>query len=539
MTTRTLRSSPLWKLLASLAVGVCSLMPCAAEPGRIVVYVQDTKDRPIRGVELAVEGVGGAKTTGDDGKAILTVGADTKPRDPVSFKILHSPPGRDLVFVSPWDGRTFVPSFENKAGNFIQIVLVERGDKAALSDDTVISAMTESILKRVHPSTSSNGETSQDRAENLSAVAAYYGLSPEEVDQAIRAWGQRTTDTYGAGLAALYDRNYPKASSLLGSSLDVREKQLAADEQKVADERKKASDAAFFLGLSLYSQGKYRESADAYQRCREIFGRDEPALMNNWGMSMIGMGNYLAAEALIKRSLVARTVTYGQRPCEVASSFNNLGIAFEDESRYAEAVEPLQTAEQLCLSEYGPDDPRMAGFYENLGTALEDVHRTSEAEALYRKAIQLDAKGERGPDGAASDLANLAQLLKQKGNLVEAEPLYRKAIDILRRNYGENYPVLADELNNLGALQIDKGDYQGAFESLQESMQIYSATGNGDHPRASIALLHQAIVCEKTGLPWIAEVLLWRAIEIDKEKLPPGHEYTATVQDELDRVERQ
>ena len=89
-----------------------------------------------------------------------------------------------------------------------------------------------------------------------------YGYA-EEVDKAIRAWGAKATDSYDLGLAALYARNYVSATAKLTDSLKQREEKLAAD--KKADE-KAIADAAFFLGSSLFEQGKYRESATAYQR---------------------------------------------------------------------------------------------------------------------------------------------------------------------------------------------------------------------------------------------------------------------------------
>jgi predicted nuclease of restriction endonuclease-like RecB superfamily len=44
----------------------------------------------------------------------------------------------------------------------------------------------------------------QQRKEALAEVARSFGLAPEEVDKAIRAWGQQTEDPYEKGLAALY-----------------------------------------------------------------------------------------------------------------------------------------------------------------------------------------------------------------------------------------------------------------------------------------------------------------------------------------------
>jgi len=47
-------------------------------------------------------------------------------------------------------------------------------------------------------------ERQEDPKANLAAAAKQYGLDPEELNKAIRSWGEKTTDTYEAGLAALY-----------------------------------------------------------------------------------------------------------------------------------------------------------------------------------------------------------------------------------------------------------------------------------------------------------------------------------------------
>jgi tetratricopeptide (TPR) repeat protein len=66
--------------------------------------------------------------------------------------------------------------------------------------------------------------------------------------------------------------------------------------------REKVADAAFFLGSSLYNQGRYAESAKAYQRCLEI-RHDDPKVMNNAGLSLADAGDYAAAEPLYRRAL--------------------------------------------------------------------------------------------------------------------------------------------------------------------------------------------------------------------------------------------
>src|SRR5260370_5396772 len=103
-----------------------------AESGVLVVHVEDVQRRPIKGVQIGTEGDGGSALTGDDGKARIPLAKQTKEKSWVSLQILKSPPRKDFVMVSPWDYRAVIPSFENESENFLEVVVVQRGDRAAL-----------------------------------------------------------------------------------------------------------------------------------------------------------------------------------------------------------------------------------------------------------------------------------------------------------------------------------------------------------------------------------------------------------------------
>ena len=96
---------------------------------------------------------------------------------------------------------------------------------------------------------------------NLEAVAKQYGLQPEDLDKAIRAWGAKTTDPYDAGLAALYERNYDKATTDLQTSLSKREEKLASDQNAVAVDRKRWPTLRSFWVPRSTSKATYKESA--------------------------------------------------------------------------------------------------------------------------------------------------------------------------------------------------------------------------------------------------------------------------------------
>ena len=377
---------PLRNPLLLVMVSLILACPLAwAETGILVVHVKDVKRHPVAGLKIGVEGDGGSAFTGEDGRARIPLAIQTKAKSSVTLQIVKSPPGKDLVMVSPWDYRAQVPSFENESDNFVEVVVVQSGDRAALESGTVLKAAVSQINKANAPKSADKQAAPEDPKANLNAVAKQFGLSPDELDKAIKAWGAKTTDPYEAGLAALYARNYVKATTDLQTSLSQREGKLATDQNAVAD-------AAFFLGQSLYEQGKYKESAVAYQRCRQI-RPDDGMVLNNTAVSLMLAGDYATAEPLLRRAL-----------------------AIDEKS-------------------LGPDHPTVAIRLNNLAVLLPMKGDYAGAEPLYRRALAIDEKA-LGPDhpDVARDLNDLAELLYEKRRLCGS----RATLPAVSGNKGEN-----------------------------------------------------------------------------------------------------
>ena len=493
------------------------------------VKIQDTHSSAVSGVEIEIEGIGGSGVTGDDGKAKLSVGAATKEGDSVSFAILHSPPGRDYVMISPWDSRAAVPSFENKADNFIKVVVVQRGDRAALEDGSVLVSLAEKINKRNTPARFDKQAELLDSHKNLEEVAEQYGLSADEVDSAIRNWGAKTKDPYEAGMAALYERDYPKASMELENSLKLREAQLKADQKQVAD-------AAFFLGSSLYQQGRYRESGDAYEKCLKIH-TDDPIVLNNTALSLEYAGDYAGAEPLLRRALAIDERDFGPDDPYVAANLNNLAQLLEAKGDYAGA-EPL-VRRSLAIDEktLGPDHPYLSANLNNLAELLKDKRDYSGAEPLLRQSLAIDEKT-LGPDhpDTAIRLNNLAELLKLKGDYAGAELLVRRSLAIDEKTFGPDHPDTAIRLNNLAELLKLKGDYAGAEPLLRQALAINEKVLGPDHPKVATNLNNLAALLEAEGDYVRAEPFLRQALAIDEKALGPDHPTTRAIQSNLDKV---
>ena len=553
-------------------------LPCFAETGYVNVIVEDPHHQPVRLVEIGLE-KGASKLTKDDGKAQLPLAQNVKADDWISFQLVHSPPGKDLAIVSPWDNRIPVPSFADNPQNLIRIVVVQRGDRAALESGTILASLAAKINKANAPKTANPQDPQPDPKEALLTVAGQYGLNAEDIDTAIRAWGAKTTDPYEAGLAALYERNYPKATSALQNSLQQREQKLDADQKAIIQDQKNIADAAFFLGQSLYEQGRYRQSAEAYQKCL-TYRPDDPLVLNNLGNSLHREGSYSDAEPLFRHALAIDEKTLGpdhpsvardlnnlaallqakgdnaaadplyrralaidenvfaaddpnaadlnHHLAEVAIDLNNLAMLLRAEGKLSDAEPLLRRALDIDENILGPQDPNVAAASLNLAGLLQDQGEFDDAEALYRRALAIDEKA-RGPDhpDVARDLSNLAALLLDKGDLTQAEPLFRRALAIDEKALGSEDPSVAKRLNNLALLLQDKGDLAEAEPLYRRALAIDEKALGSDDPGVAIDLSNLARLLRAKGALEEAEPLLRRAVTIDETALGPDHPIVA------------
>ena len=298
---------------------VAGSVPLLAERGILVLNVQDTQGTPIAGAEIGAKGDGGSAVTGKDGKARVPLAAGTKEKSHVDLQIIRP---KTLVFIEPWENPVQVPSFENGSANYVRVVLAERGHRRLLEDPDALRTITQQINKANSVKAKDPAANESHRKQSLERVAASFGLAPEEVDKAVRAWGEKAKDPYDQGIAALYEKNYQKASHDLAESLTRREENEAKAEQEVVD-------AAFFLGRSLYEEGKYRESVEAYRKAQKR-RPDDPAILNNLALSLVESGDYAEAEPLYHRALAIDERALGPEHPDVAANLDNhLGCALE------------------------------------------------------------------------------------------------------------------------------------------------------------------------------------------------------------------
>lgn len=252
----------------SLSIAFIYLSVLYAEDGILMIHVKNTKGKSIPGVKLTTRGPGSGSLTDHNGKARIRLANETKPGSLVSLQIEWVSSGRELVFISPWDGRVRVPPFENESENYESIVLAEYGDRALLEirEALVTLAARINALRATKPT--SENIIGIETEEALKKVSREYGLDPDEVDDAIIKWGRTTQNLFEKGLFYLYQQKYEEAERFFRDALSQQEKQYKAALSKEID-------ALIFLGHSYYHQDKYKKALERYIKATKLVLRLE------------------------------------------------------------------------------------------------------------------------------------------------------------------------------------------------------------------------------------------------------------------------
>src|ERR1017187_5581719 len=122
---------------------------------------------------------------------------------------------------------------------------------------------------------------------------------------------------------------------------------------------------------------------------------------------------------------------------------------------------------------HGPD--AMADVSWLLGRAgiyLQVHARLTNAQALLERALAID-EATYGPahPAVATDLNDLAQILRALGQPRAARPLQERALAIDEATYGPAHPAVATNLNNLAQILQDLGQPEAA-RPLQERARL-------------------------------------------------------------------
>jgi hypothetical protein len=113
-----------------------------------------------------------------------------------------------------------------------------------------------------------------------------------------------------------------------------------------------------------------------------------------------------------------------------------------------------------------------ARFLNDYGIAVRDLGELRKARQLLRLSLELKERSGANPLLIASSADNLGQVEQRLGELEAAHALRQRALDLYANELGEQDPLYALQLSNLGTLRLDENDPAGAREDFVRALEI-------------------------------------------------------------------
>ena len=173
-----------------------------------------------------------------------------------------------------------------------------------------------------------------------------------------------------------------------------------------------------------------------------------------------------------------------------ATTLDNLGTLLSSMGRLDEALERHRRALSIAQGALGEEHPNVSRIHANMAAVLVRLGRAHDAivHAEAAHAGLVARLGEHAPD-AATTLAVLASVHYGAGDPTKAIALSRRVLEIRRQVLGDEHPHVANTLINLGGLLGEAGEAEEARAMLLEAAANLE---RGQIPRrALLGTVHQ------------------------------------------------
>lgn len=235
---------------------------------------------------------------------------------------------------------------------------------------------TQAMLKKLAPTHPSYYRVLAKHADQLAALGKY-SASEKEFNEALkllRAESNREIEeaTLEANFAALYvDKGMLiEAEELFARALSALKADAAPDQQ----ERYYATLNNY--GFVLLALARTEEAKSVYERVlahdRATYGQEHPTYavtLNNAGLAYSDLGDFVAAEKLIREAFTIQNQQDNKTAYELGSYSNNLGKVLYQQLRPKEAIPLLLRAQQIFVNDPGKESVEYATTLHNLGVA--------------------------------------------------------------------------------------------------------------------------------------------------------------------------
>jgi tetratricopeptide (TPR) repeat protein len=233
------------------------------------------------------------------------------------------------------------------------------------------------------------------------------------------------------------------------------------------------------------------------------------------------LGEYISAEALLRRALALYRSLTARDPGMEAQCLSDLSLALSNQNKSVEAEQLQKQALAIRMKKFGERSLPAAESYQCLGYILTGAARLAESERMFRRALEIRQERLPADDMLIADaMCGVANLLNARDHWTESEAMYRKIMAMSEKSGTLHHPRYVAALNGLVASLISQpGKLKEAEEHARESVALDKELFPPEHPLVAEALTRLARVLDKERNLTEAKVVSEEALAIWRKRL--------------------
>ncbi len=274
---------------------------------------------------------------------------------------------------------------------------------------------------------------------------------------------------------------WASAKENFARSLEIREKLEKEPSPAIADTVHNLAAAMFNNGEYEQAQKLYLRSYAMRQKLYKEPHKDLAFSLTHLAACAMKFGNYPQAEDMYIKALRMREKLSPGDSEDVAASRNNLAKLYMEREEFDKAEPLFRGALEMVRALKPKLDPSQVLFItsnasHNLAACLYEMGRTGDARDLFLEAVnmRLQRDGPESPRTASSKLG-LARCFISLNDFSQAEEQTKQALDIVRAQYRQNHPDIAEALQVMGMLLAAQGKNAEAEAPFKEASDIVHA----------------------------------------------------------------
>ena len=279
-----------------------------------------------------------------------------------------------------------------------------------------------------------------------------------------------------------------------------------------------------------------RESVVGYaERVRRQYADADPIrahLLRALGQVCTRLDLFDEGRALLEEALALFERTAGSGTPDQVQTLRSLGQLEYHRGDYPRAAEHLERALAIARAVDEPDPGDVAGLANDLAACLRHTDRDDEARRLHEEALALRrALGDGLP--IAESLNNLSALDMDRGEFATAVERLREARDLYAQVLGEGHELVVQGDSNLAAALWQAGDHEAGRAHMRAAEAGYRALQADGEGGLATALSNLAWMEYLDGQLEGAEEHLGEALDLSSRRVGMAHPATVDVLSKL------